>query len=394
MRKQFCLLILCMLIFACDTEKSSGDKDKTNETIETKISSTELQTFTQKSRRVIKGGDKIGEMKEVKQYGENMELKYYAVYDYGQYNKETKSGIVSAILYGDEKKQKEIGNVIYTYNDKTVLMETFDKGERVAAVTEYVEYIDDNFKFYTKYCKYLPSENNKVVYYKISDFNNGTFDYATEKMYFADGLTWNAEEHKPIGDLKILEENTCQYNTTAIPNTDNKQHQWTSEIYYVNDYSESGEQISARKFQYDFIWNEKICKTTHLQQDSFEIDINTNEVSTNDTVRRSFQIFGTEPKIKRKSWISADGETKYYHKYGYAPEPNKDSEYYINCEDIVELSNGIEFIKERKTYCHYVDENGDLIYEESESLGNEPSRSIENSKFDFTLMPERYSRGR
>lgn len=392
MRKQFYLIILCVLIFACDTEKSSHEKNEKTDEVETP--STEMQTFTQTSRRVMKGGDKIGEMKEIKQYGENDKLGYYAVYDYSKYDKSKKSGKVSALLYGDENKKEEIGKVIYTYNNKTVLMETFDKGEAVASVAEYIEYIDDDLTYYTVYCQYFPAEGNKVAFYRVSDFNPGTLDYTREEDYFADGLTWDPKNHRPIGNLKSLERNICQYNATVLPGTNDKQHQWTSEVYDVNEYSESGEKLSERKYQYDFIWNEKICATTHLQQDSFEIDPKTGEFSVNDTVRKSFQIFGNEPKMKRKSWISADGETKYYYRYEYATEPNDASKYYRSCEDLVDISEGVEYVSNRKTYFHYIDDDGSLIYEETESSGNELQRSVENNKFGFTIMPERYGRGR
>lgn len=390
MRKQFCLMILCVLIFACSAETSSHEESGVPD-----APSRDEQTFTQQSRRVMKGGDNIGKMKEVKQYDENDKLQYYVVYDYSKANKEAKLGEVTATIYGDENKQEKIGKIIYKFNNKVVLIEYFDEGKTTASEAEYIEYKDDDFKFHTKYCQYIPSENNKVVRYRIVDFNEGTFDYIRETDYLADGLEWNSKDCKTIGDLKILEENLCYYNAVEIPNTNDKQHQWTREVYRVNEYSKSGEKLSEREYQYDFLWNENVCETTHIQQNSFERDFKEHKViSTNDIVMRSFQTFGNKPEIKRKSWISAECEIKYYYNYEYAAEPNNPSDYYESCEELVEISGGVESVKYKKKYSHYIDENNELIYEETEFLGNEPQRSADIRGFSFSHAPKRYARGR
>lgn len=392
MRKQFCLMILCVLIFACSAETSSHEESGVPD-----APSRDEQTFTQQIRRVMKGGDNIGKMKEVKQYDENDKLQYYAVYDYSKANKEAKSGEVTATLYSDENKQKEIGKIIYEFNNKVVLIKYFDEGKTTASEAEYIKYKDDDFKFYTEYCQYIPSENNEVVRYRVVEFNGNSFDYIKETDYLVDGLKWDPVNRGCIadGDLKILEENSCDYNAIEIPNTNGEQHQWIREVYRVNEYSESGEKLSEREYQYDFLWNESICETTHIQQNSYERDLDTHEIiSVNDIVMRNFQTFGNEPEIKRKSWISAEGETKYYYNYEYAAEPNNPSDYYESCEELVEISDGVASVKYKKKYSHYIDENNDLIYEETEFLGNEPQRSADIRGFSFSHAPKRYARGR
>lgn len=392
MRKRFYLMILCGLIFACSTENSSHEE---NEFTGTEVLSKDIQTFTQQSRRIIKGGNQIGKMKEVRHYDGNEKLQYCAVYDYSQSDKTTKSGTVTVILYNDENKREDKGRIIYKYNDKKVLIEFFDKGKTVADEAEYIEYIDEDFKFYTKYCQYVPQEDNKVLCYRVVKFNENTFDYIKETDYLANGLKWDSAKHEPIGELTVSEENLCTYNTTAIPDTNGKQHQWINEVYHVNEYNENGEKLSEREYQYNFLWNENICKTTHIQQNSYECDLETHtQMSPNDIVMKSFQLYGNEWKVKRKTWISAEGETKYYYNYEYAAEPNNASDYYESSEELIETSDGIKDVNYKKKYSHYIDENNDLIYEETELSGNEQSRSAANSKFSFSHAPKRHVRGR
>ena len=47
----------------------------------------------------------------------------------------------------------------------SLLMEVFCEGEDIADAAEYFEYLDENFEWYTRFCQYLPVENNKITYY-------------------------------------------------------------------------------------------------------------------------------------------------------------------------------------------------------------------------------------
>lgn len=382
--------ILCISICSCEPEKSSSTSGNTSNSDGVgDLSGKDNQVLTQISRRVMKNGNEIGQKTETKKYGENGVLQYYAKFDYSAFNKEEKNGEVTATLYGDEAGTIKKGKVVYSYDkaNKTMEMNAYDEGEEKPAVAEYIKYLDDSFEWYTKYCMYSPEEGNKIFHYRTAVFAQGTYDYTEETDYITDQLTWNAETAEPIGELKVMQKVECEYNQAVIPGSDEKMHHWIREVHEVN---EAG---TARKFQYDFLWNENLCTDNHIQQDSFELDLSTEQIiSVNDIVRKSFQKYGDEYKIKRKSWISAEGETKYYYEYEYGLEPDSNSDYYLTSEEWVDISTGTEFIKNEKRYFHYKDETGMLVYEEV-TMQADSARSMKIESSYPLAMCKRYSRG-
>lgn len=382
--------ILCISICSCEPEKSPTSSDNTsNSEVMENLPGKENQVLTQISRRVMKNGNEVGDKTETKKYGENGKLEYYAKFDNSAFNKEEKNGVVTATLYSDEAGTIKKGKVVYTYDkaNKTMQMKAYDEGEEKPAVAEYIEYLDDGFEWYTKYCMYSPQEGNKIFYYRTAVFAPGTYDYTEETDYITDLLIWNEESCEPIGELKVMQKVECEYNQVVIPGSDEKMHQWIRELHEVN---EAG---SSRKFQYEFLWNENFCTDNHLQQDSFELNLSTEQIiSVNDIVRKTFQKYGNEYKVKRKSWISAEGETRYYYRYEYGLEPDSNSNYYLTGEDWVDISTGTEIIKNEKKYFHYKDNSGTLIYEEI-ILQEDSSRGLKMESSYPLSMCKRYSRG-
>ena len=141
------------------------------------------------------------------------------------------------------------------------------------------------------------------------------------------------------------------------------------------------------------MWNMNICNNNHVQQDSFELDMdNGNIISINDIVRKSFQKYGDEYKLKRKTWISAEGENEYYYEYEYALAPGSETNYYLTSQKWIDKFEGEEIIKSETKYLQYKDDKGDLIYEEIK-LQADTSRSMSINNYGVSLMPKRYTRG-
>ena len=405
------IITLCSFICSCDVQESSSKNNSSGQeseqdtpstepevpSTESEVPSTDNQVLKQISRRIMVNSSEIGEKTETKQYDENGTLLYYTKFDYTNFDKEQKNGVVTANIYDDEAGKNKVGTAKYTFDKvkKTMLMEVFCEGEDIADAAEYFEYLDENFEWYTRFCQYLPAENNKITYYRTATFTEGTFDYTTETDYVSLRLTWDAGNCEPVGDLKILEEITCEYNDVAIPGTDNKQHQWVKEIRKVNAYNpENGNEMSQRRFQYDFFWNENICQNDHIQQNSFELNLTDDTVtSINDIVMKSFQKYGNEYKLKRKTWLSAEGENKYYYEYEYALLPESNSKYYLTSTELIDNSGDKRIIKSADKYLQYKNDDGKLIYEEIK-LQAETSRSMNIDNLCLSLAPKRYRRGR
>lgn len=405
------IITLCSFICSCDVQESSSKNNSSGQeseqdtpstepevpSTESEVPSTDNQVLKQISRRIMVNSSEIGEKTETKQYDENGTLLYYTKFDYTNFDKEQKNGVVTANIYDDEAGKNKVGTAKYTFDKakKTMLMEVFCEGEDIADAAEYFEYLDENFEWYTRFCQYLPAENNKITYYRTATFTEGTFDYTTETDYVSLRLTWDAENCEPVGDLKILEEITCEYNDVAIPDTDNKQHQWVKEIRKVNAYNpENGNEMSQRRFQYDFFWNENICQNDHIQQNSFELNLTDDTVtSINDIVMKSFQKYGNDYKLKRKTWISAQGENEYYYEYEYALDPGSQTNYYLTSQKWVDKFGAEELIKSETKYLQYKDDNGNLVCEEIK-LQADVSRGMSIDDFGMSLMPARYARGR
>lgn len=389
------IVTLCISLCSCESQHFYKEK---KEVSAEDVSSEDNQVLKEVSRRVIVK-DSEGNDKEEKKYGEDGKLQYYAriskIKETDNSNGEKKE--VEFDIYSDIAGQNKIGRAIYTYDKakKTKLMELFNNGEDVAAQAEYFEYLDEEFKLYTKYCQYSPAENNKIIYYRTADFYNNTHDFKEEIDYVSDGFTWNPETNEPNDSLEILEKVVCEYNNISIPDTDNKQHQWIREIREVNSYNvESGEKMTQRKFQYDFLWNENISKYNHVQQNAFELDDANNIISVNDIVIRSFQKYGESNQLKRKSWLSAECETKYYYEYEYALMPNNGSEYYLTSKKLVDISEGTKLVKNENRNRYYYNDNEELVFEEIK-LEADSSRNIGKlNDLGLSLIPKRYSRSR
>ncbi|MBR2317998.1 MAG: hypothetical protein IKA37_08470, partial [Spirochaetales bacterium] len=309
------------------------------------------------------------------------------------------NGVVTASIYDDEAGRNKVGKAVYTFDKvkKTMLMELFREDENTPDAVEYFEYLDENFEWYTKFCQYqyLPEKGNVITYYRTAVFAPDTYDYIEETDHVTVGLKWDATKCEPVGELKILEKVTCAYNNTVIPGSNDKMHQWTKEVREVNSYDvTTGEILSGRKFEYDFMWNENICNDNHVQQDSFELDMQTNDIiSINDIVRKSFQKYGNDYKLKRKTWISAQGENEYYYEYEYALVPGSQTNYYLTSQKWVDKFGAEELIKSETKYLQYKDDNGNLVCEEIK-LQADVSRGMSIDDFGMSLMPARYARGR
>lgn len=393
------IITLCSFICSCEVQDSSSKKDSQKEETVQEIPSTDNQVLKQISRRVMIGGNKIGEKISTKQYAEGGSLQFYIKFDYTEFDKEQKNGVVTASIYDDEAGRNKVGKAVYTFDKvkKTMLMELFREDENTPDAVEYFEYLDENFKWYTKFCQYqyLPEKGNVITYYRTAVFAPDTYDYIEETDYVTVGLKWDATKCEPVGELKILEKVTCAYNNTVIPGSNDKMHQWTKEVREVNSYDvTTGEILSGRKFEYDFMWNENICNDNHVQQDSFELDMQTNDIiSINDIVRKSFQKYGNDYKLKRKTWISAQGENEYYYEYEYALVPGSQTNYYLTSQKWVDKFGAEELIKSETKYLQYKDDNGNLVCEEIK-LQADVSRGMSIDDFGMSLMPARYARGR
>ena len=386
------VIALCFSVCSCEVQESSSKKD----TAEI-VPSTDNQVLKQISRRVMRGSDEIGKEEETKQYTGDGSLQYYTKFDYEKFDKEQKNGVITSSIYKDEAGKSKVGTAVYTFDKakKTMLMELFCEGEKTPDAAEYFEYLDENFTWYTKFCQYLPADGNKITYYRTAVFAQDTNDYTEETDYVTVGLKWDVTKCEPVGELKILEKVTCTYNNTVIPGSSEKQHQWVKEVREVNYYDvTTGEILSGRKFEYDFMWNMNICNNNHVQQDSFELDMdNGNIISINDIVRKSFQKYGDEYKLKRKTWISAEGENEYYYEYEYALAPGSETNYYLTSQKWIDKFEGEEIIKSETKYLQYKDDKGDLIYEEIK-LQADTSRGMSINSYGVSLMPKRYARGR
>ena len=391
------VIALCFSVCSCEVQESSPKNKSSKEDTSEVVPSTDKQVLKQISRRVMWGSNEIGKKEETKQYAEDGSLQYYTKFDNTKFDKEQKNGVITSNIYEDEAGKSKVGTAIYTFDKakKTMQMELYCEGESSPDAVEYFEYLDENFEWYTKFCQYLPADGNKITYYRTAVFALDTYDYIEETDYVTVGLTWDATKCEPVGELKILEKITCTYNDTVIQNSNGMLHQWTKEIREVNSYNvETGEKLSGRKFEYDFMWNENICKDSHVQQDSFELDMNTGDIiSVNDIVRRSFQKYGDEYKLKRKIWISPEGENEYYYEYEYALVPGSDTNYYLTSQKWIDNSGAERVIKSENKYLCYNDDNDNLIYEEIK-LQADTSRSMSINNYGVSLMPARYARGR